>query len=168
MRWMREALVFVSLVGVLFLPAEALAITLAPPGKSGADQYFETIPNSAGNAAPPSGGGTNGSSSALSHLGSGRAGSAKLSRLGKDGRSAAALAAATAPSAASIPRHGHQGASASQGDSPITSLGNALSGADSGGLGIVLPLLLGTTLVLGLGLVISRARHPSEPPELRA
>jgi hypothetical protein len=166
MRWMRGALVFVSLVGVLFLPSEALAITLAPPGKSGADQYFETIPNSAGNAAPPSA--TDGSTGTLSHLGSGRAGSAKLSRLGKDGRSAAALAAATAPSAASVPRHGHQGASASQGDSPITSLGNALSGADTGGLGIVLPLLLGTSLILGLALVISRARHPSEPPELRA
>jgi hypothetical protein len=166
MRWMRGALVLVSFTVSLALPAEALAITLAPPGKSGADQYFETIPNPAGNAAPPSSGGTNGSSAALGR--SGRAGAARLSHLGKDGRSAAALAAATAPSSAGSVRHGAQATAGSQGKSPFSGITDALAGTDSGGLGVVLPLLLGTSLILGLALIISRARRQHEPPELGA
>jgi hypothetical protein len=190
-RWMRGAFLLIVCCVFFAIPGEALAITLAPPGKAGADQYFETIPNPSGNAAPPgSVPGSGGSGSAgLSHLGSGSTGAARLAKLGPDGQKAAAVAAATAPTpaggnataqsttagnttggkpgrsgashVATIPQHRH-----SAGDTPTSALANALTG--SGGLGLVLPLLLGTSLVLGLGLVISRARRGAQPPELGA
>lgn len=179
MRRMRRALIAVVFAAVLAVPGQALALHLAPPGKAGADQYFETVPTSAGNAAPPSGGATNGH--ALAQLGHGRVGAARLSHLGKTGQAAAALAAATAPTPASrLAANGRgatgrganvsgangSGAGASttisqpQAKSAVSAIVDALAGSDDGGLGLALPLLLVTALIvaLGLGLVALRRR----------
>ena len=133
------------------LPSSSLAQqTIAPPGKSGADQYFETIPTGKGNAAPPSGAATGGSGGA--QIGS-------LARLGKDGGSAASLAAATAPTKG---RHGAESSSASGGRSPLSSLTNLIGGSDEGGIGIILPILLAAILALAIAVVLARLRRGDE------
>lgn len=178
MRRMRRALIAIVFAAVLAVPGQALALHLAPPGKAGADQYFETVPTSAGNAAPPSGGTTNGH--ALAQLGHGRVGAARLSHLGKTGQAAAALAAATAPTPASRllangPGANGRGANGSgaagsttisqpQGKSAVSAIVDALAGSDDGGLGVALPLLLVTALIVALGLGVVALRRRDRPP----
>jgi hypothetical protein len=183
MRRMRWALVIAVSLAMLCVPGESLAISLAPPGKSGADQYFETIPSSGGNVAPPAGGpSTPAGNHALSRLGHGRAGAAKLNRLGKQGQAAAAFAANTAPTraapgVASSALGGNPtgpapvtAAPTSQSQSPASALAGALTGSDSGGLGLILPLLLATALIAAVGVGVGRleARRRAEPPDATA
>ncbi len=184
---MRRATLVVAAGLLLSLPGQAFGkqIVLTPPGKSGADQYFETIPTSAGNAAPPSGGGTTGGgTSAIAGLGHGRAGDARLSRLGKAGAAAAVLAAVTAPNNAASGGSHHNGngsgagsagaaglgnsVSQPAGQSASSALANALTGTDDGGLGFVLPVLLAATLIAAIGLAIVRMRRRTDPPDVTA
>ena len=147
----RSCVVLITAI-VLALPATAVAQqTIAPPGKSGADQYFETIPSAKGNVAPPTGGPS-------SHD---QAAAQALARLGKDGRSAAALAAATAPTPA--PRHAAHANSAASSRSPFSSFTNVVGGTDEGGIGIFLPILLAAILGLAIAVALSRLRRSDDP-----
>jgi hypothetical protein len=167
---MRGGLLVGLTAALLAVAAPAQAVTLIPPGKAGASQYFETIPNAAGNTPPPSGIGsaspTAGGAAAqtLASFGRGRAGAATLARLGATGRAAAALAGATAPS----PDAGFPTA-ASRGSSPLSAITKALGNTSSGGLGLVLPLVMATAVVLVLAVIGRRLllRHQG-PPELGA
>jgi hypothetical protein len=179
MRLVRRTSIFLFSVLLLSGPSQAFALSLTPPGKSGTDQYFETIPTSAGNAAPPQGrgGGAGSGDRALSQLAQGGAGARSLAHLGKDGQAAASLAAATAPtngagrgagsgSARGTGPAGSHGLNALQGESASRGIADALTGSDPGGIGLVLPLLLGTSLILAIGLAAWRLRRGSGPPEL--
>jgi hypothetical protein len=154
---MRGAVLVGSLAAVLIASAPAQAVTLVPPGKAGADQYFETIPNSGGNAAPPAGAPGDVSSQSLAPFGRGRAGAAALAHLGDTGRAAAALATATAPK----PAYGASERSANAG-SPLSAIAKALANTSSNGLGLVLPLVLATVLVVALGVALRRLTHRTE------
>lgn len=184
MRMMRRAPLLLVLLLSLTVPAQALGVVLAPPGKSGADQYFETVPTAGGNAAPPQSGtsfsGRGTGTSALNRLGHGRAGATGLARLGKTGQAAAALAAGTAPApasgsgAAGTGRGGSrsgqiQSLSIPPGQSTASALGRLLGGSDLGGLGFLLPLLLVTALVAALaaGIVMLLSRR-GRPPDAAA
>jgi hypothetical protein len=175
MRRMRRALITSLLAGLVALPPAVAAaaqpgqITLVPPGHSGASQYFETIPTSAGDAPPPQGGPAAGTGS-LGRLGDGRAGAARLAKFGRDGASAAALAEATAPTPAPSGSQARPGTGATRlGSHPVppaprggSSLGgliSALTGSDAGGLGIALPLLLAATLVAAIAVGSRRLRQ---------
>lgn len=150
---------------LLAASAPAQAVTLVPPGKAGADQYFEVVPSAGGNAAPPPGAPSALSSGALAPYGHGRAGANALARLGSTGKAAAALAAATAPKpAASGTRAGASGG----GSSPLSAIGKALDTATSGGLGLVLPLALATAFVLALAVAGRKLLSRQGPPELGA
>jgi hypothetical protein len=176
-RWMRGVTLIFVAAGLLVFAGSASAVTLAPPGKSGADQYYETIPTSGGNAGSPAatghsisghGNGTN----ALASLGRGRAGESHLSKLGKPGKAAATLAAATAPARAGGRTHRPGGGlSASQirsfsapaGSSTASALASLLGGSDLGGLGFVLPMLLLLALLAIVAVAAStllRRRRP--------
>ena len=172
MRTKRWALMLTLGAVSLGLPSGVLAASIAPPGKAGADQYFETLPSSGGNVAPPAGGSGSSGSGALARIGNGRAGAAGLAHLGPDGTAAAALAAATAPTPASRSGRGADAAGASgagtQGSSTASALTHVLTGSDSGGLGIVLPLLLATGVIAALGLAGARLRGRGGPPQLGA
>jgi hypothetical protein len=170
MRWMRWALVVLAASGAL--PAAASAAVLAPPGHAGANQYFETIPTSSGQAAPPGsvrGSGTSSSSHALAAFGRGQATDAKLAKLGKPGRAAAALAASTAPApatgaAAEAARAAAgSGASGGSGGSIGSGVWHALGSSNTGGLGLLLPLLLATALLVALGIVAASFRSRDRP-----
>jgi hypothetical protein len=159
-RWMRWAPTSIVIAVSLALAGPASAGVLVPPGHAGANQYFEVIPTSAGNAAPPGsvdGSGTaEAGSQALAGFGKGRTGDAQLAKLGKDGQAASALAASTAPRT----KGAQPGAvPASGGGSLGSGISRALTGSDSGGLGLVLPLLLGTALVAALGIIAARLRR---------
>lgn len=154
-------------------PTSALGkqLVLTPPGKAGANQYFETIPSSGGNAAPPQGA-TPGPRAAFNGLGRGQAGARALAKLGKEGSAAAALAAATAPPAARSQERSSTGSgqapvtvSVPQGRSALSALGDVLAGPGVGGLGFVLPLLLIVVVVLAVAYaVLLRPRRPARPP----
>jgi hypothetical protein len=187
MRWGLIAIVTTGLVTAA-MGAAASAAVLAPPGHAGANQYFETIPTSRGNAAPP--GSVHGSGNAhagsqrLAGFGQGASTDAKLAQLGKTGQAAAALAAATAPAPASASarntlssgRSASRGAGASGGASAdgrssgtgsvASGIAHALTGSDTGGLGLALPLLLLTALLVVVGLLVTRVtrRAGSTPP----
>jgi hypothetical protein len=166
-RWMRWAPIGIAFALSLANPAGAIGLVLAPPGHAGTQQYFETIPTSSGSAAPPgtvSGSGINsGGTQPLARLGHGRAGAAKLAGLGSDGRAAANLATTTAPPvpAAATP---NSAAAASNG-SVASGLAHALTGSDSGGLGLLLPLLLATGFVAALGVILLRLRSSGRSVE---
>jgi hypothetical protein len=184
MRRMRRASILIVTAVMLAAPGPAMALSLTPPGSSGADQYFETVPSSGGNAAPPHG--TSPGSKAFRHLGQGATGDARLSHLGTTGAAAAALAAATAPTPASSSGNGSGSASGSgntggspagrsgagqvtitqpSGQSGASALANALSGSNSSGLGFLLPVFLIGALVMAVGFALLRMRHGPQPPD---
>lgn len=166
MRRMRWAPIVIAAMAALAVPAGALGAVLAPPGHAGANQYVEVIPTSRGNAAPPGtvsgSGSSNAGPQALRGLGHGQTGDARLAKLGKEGQSAAALAASTAPSPAPS-QHTSPSELAASGGSAPSGIAHVLGGSDSGGLGVLLPLLLATALVLTVGLGIGRLRRRTSP-----
>jgi hypothetical protein len=177
---MRWALLVLASLLVLAAPAQAGYRLIYPPGHAGADEYAEVIPTADGNTAPPSPGGGSGpltksSTQAIAHIGNGRAGAAKLERLGKDGHAAAALATATAPAslapaAPAKARPGRHGVTApavhvpAAGGSISSGISHALGG--SGGLGVLLPILLLATVLAALVFGLARLRRrPTEPAQ---
>lgn len=166
----------------LALPAGAAAVTCAPPGNSGVNQYFEVVPGSSCNHAPggpgsgSSGGGhgtlPSSTSQALSKQGavgqavkalvasSGTASSESTS--GSRPRSAGSHASKHASGAA---RSGNRTHLSGSGRGPLSAiLHPILTGSSSGGMGVLLPVLLLAALVAVLGAVVLRRRLSSPGP----
>jgi hypothetical protein len=161
-------------VATLALPASALAVTCAPPGNSGIDQYFETIPGASCNQAPP-GSGPAGSPGAVQLTPGQRR---QLASLGPAGRAVAQFVAATAPAIEGTgprssegtgppsPQTGGKRAApiliaaappATTGESPIMGmLKPIVSGSAPGGVGILLPIFLAAALLLAVVTVLRR------------
>jgi len=147
------------------LPAVAGAATYIPPGYAGASQYVEDLPTAGGNVAPPvSGSGTGGKT--LQAVGAGARGARKLERLGSLGQQAAAFAKATAPTMAghapssSMRNGGGSGPIAGVSGSVSGGLASFIAGQDHGGLGVLLPVLLGLGLVGALSYALLARRRP--------
>lgn len=51
-------------------------------------------------------------------------------------------------------------------ESTASALANALAGSDDGGLGLVLPLLLATALIVALGIVLVGLRRRDRSPRI--
>lgn len=186
---MRKSPWLVLFTVLLFVaaPASAFATTVklyVPPGAAGASQYYEDLPTSKGNVAPPAQGQTS-SQNTLASTGSGASGSAALAKLGADGVAASDFAKATAPAAISSTGTGEQGTSGKSGTggkasgagtngttgsdaaavlaaansgSASAGLSGFLSGQDHGGLGWTLPLILIVSLVGAVGYALGRRR----------
>jgi hypothetical protein len=147
-------------VAVLALagPAPALAVSVAPPGNSGVDEYLETVPTAGGNA--PSSGAPSGGHGHLP-----AAVTKALAARGADGRATAALAAGTAPSgpARSTPPAGLPARELREpsGSSVPSAIARALGGEGAGGMGVWLPILLALS-ALGIGgVAVARRRSGS-------
>lgn len=172
-------LVAVLTGALMAAPAGARTCTknIAPPGHAGSTQYYETVPTSCGNASPPAGGSNSGSGSPITRLGHGKAGLHALSQQGANGRAAASLAAATAPPSLRSKGRGGSGAAGANGSirpnigssrldgsagSGSGALGTALAGS-GGGLGILLPILMGAALLAAIAAGVARARRSAGP-----
>ena len=131
--------------------AQADRVT-APPGNSGVDQYFETVPSATGNRPP-------GASGSANHAGPGVSArtQSRLARLGKDGRAAAALAQQTAPGP--LARSHPPTSSGAGGGSPFDAILHAVGGDQSGGMGFLLPAILIGSALLGGGFAMLRRRQ---------
>ena len=146
-------------------PAYGHRRTLAPPGNSAVSQYVESIPTASGSRPVSSlnSGGGSGGPGAAGGLSSGT--SRSLAGNGRAGAGVLNLVRSTAPThRASNPSWGgaflHK-----QGVSPVTSVLRALTGSSSsGGLGILLPIILVTALVGAGGLALLRRRLAKNPP----
>lgn len=166
-----------------FAPAASAAqIVLDPPGKAGANQYFETIPTSNGNAAPPSG--TPSKPPAIDSAGPGNSALKQLQKLGADGQAAASFAQASAPTVSHTGGHGQSNATGSSksgtstgspgaaaasatGSSALSGIFRVLGGSDAGGIGVFMPILLiGSLLsaILAAGWRRHRDDAPAAPP----
>lgn len=146
---------FAAAVAVASFPPVATAQRVVPPGNSGASQYTETLPGPGGDV--PTGEAKGGASPAKA-LGASNA--ARLEALGTAGRAAARLAAETAPGRAD----GHRGAGPGGAENPSGTpalsqiLGQVTGSSDSGGMGLLLPLLIALAAVAAAALVLIRRR----------
>jgi len=148
----------------------AAAVVCAPPGTSGVDQYFETIPGASCNAAPPGTGVAGSGGSHAGHLTPAR--SRQLAAQGPAGRAVAGLVSATAPPIAARSSSGPGGRGAGAGGRaassasatgnqpvPLTASGQSpiagvlkpiVSGSAPGGSGTLLPIFLLGVLLIGI------------------
>jgi hypothetical protein len=151
-------------------PAADAAPTTIPPGHSGASQYTETLPTAGGEkktdaiqGGGPGGGEGGGSPPASPEQALGSENARRLEKLGPEGKAAARLAAtgATGPGGA---RHGSRLAS-DGGSSPLKQIAGELTGTSgSGGMGLLLPLLILMTAVVAVAFLLIR-RRPASPRE---
>jgi hypothetical protein len=143
---------------VLALPAAAVAAPgTLPPGNSGANQYTETLPGAGGNE-PTRGIGDKGGAGARTPAKVlGQANAAELEALGPEGRAVAQLAAATAPARSG--GHAHEGGASGSGSSGVAQVLGQLTGTSgSGGMGLLLPLLIAMAIVAAAAYALGRRR----------
>jgi hypothetical protein len=174
MRLLAGSLICSIVLATAAVAGAATQQTLAPPGNSGVDQYFETVPGAGGNVGvrppppPPAPTPTSTSTSTAGPgtpgRGSGGQAQTTHARFGADGRAAAAVAAATRPS---VPVGSAPGAG---GFTPpprptgaLSPLLTVLGGSDQGGLGIVFPVALAAALAGAVLVLALRRRSPRSP-----
>jgi hypothetical protein len=165
----------------LALPASSLAASCAPPGNAGVDQYFETVPGANCNHSSSGGGGHHGGGSLPPGT------SAQLSKQGSVGNAVKNLVASSGVSSSgggsgsntggnSAGHHKASGNSSvtptptanlsGSGRSPLSGLLHpVLTGSSSGGIGVLLPVLLGSALALALLMTVLRRRFRSPGPQ---
>lgn len=149
------------LPAALALPAAEAAASRVPPGVSAANQYTETLPGPGGDSpadeTPP---GDNGSG-ALD-----RRDLARLEALGADGRAAARLAAepATSSPAADVKSPGsHTVVGSGSVASGLDQVAGQVTGtADTGGIGLPLPLVIVAGALIAVAYAFNR-RRPARP-----
>lgn len=176
---MRQISILLSIAGLLAVPAAATAAQgNIPPGNSGGNQYTEGIPGPGGNQRTHGGGGgQNGQGSSPLSPSARQA----LAGRGALGERVAALAAATGTGhrvgggqtagaagkgaagkgagGKGQSKGGNGAASGGNGDSGLLSaVKHAVGDEDSGGMGIVLPLIIGLSLLGALAIVLARRR----------
>jgi hypothetical protein len=189
-RLLRATLLAAGLLALAATPALARHHRhrpLAPPGNSGINQYVESYPTASGNqptnrvhrhngshgSGPTAGAGGGGGGGGGTGGGGGvsNATASALAAQGPSGAAAASLAQATAPSHPRVHRQPVAGPRVIQGN-PVAAVGGSPSAASSifkaltgsstsGGLGLLLPVLLIIALVGAAGLAVLRHRRAS-------
>jgi hypothetical protein len=147
----------------------AAAIVNIPPGVSGANQYAETLPGPGGNQR------TDHRDTPAPAKALGKKNAAKLEAMGPEGQAAAELAAESAPTthpansgrSGSGKTGGGQRASGTSdsGSSGLKQVLGQVTGSSSDeGMGVLLPLLIASSVILGGIFVFNRRRttHPRD------
>jgi hypothetical protein len=143
-----------ALLCLLAIPAAASAAIPPPPGNSAADQYTETFPGAGGNQTTST---ATGGDPART-LGSDTA--QEFRQAGPVGVAAAQAAAATAPARPSRAAEPPAGGGADDGGSgPLEVVRHGLGTSGSGGMGLLLPLLLAASLTAAAMYLHSRRRR---------
>jgi hypothetical protein len=152
---------------LLALPASAVAGTCAPPGNSGVNQYVEVVPGVGCNH-PSSGPGSGGHSSG-GHLSSTT--TKQLAASGGAGKAVQQLVANSGTGgtgSAKTHHHKSSGAATTSPGRPVSASGHSpiaallhpiLTGAGSGGLGLLLPIGLAFVVAFMAALVLVRRRR---------
>jgi hypothetical protein len=167
----------ICLVALAF-PASSMAATCAPPGVAGVDQYFETVPGASCNHSSGGGGGHHGGGSLPPGTGS------QLSKQGAVGNAVKQLVASSGVGSnggSTNASGGHAGGhSKANGNSTVTPTANlsgsgrnplsgllhpVLTGSSSGGIGVLLPVLLASALAVALLMTVLRRRFHSTGPQ---
>jgi hypothetical protein len=158
---MRKAMTILAALGLM---AVALPTTALGQGNAGVDEYVENLPGPGGG--DPTAGGDDsddpGGGGPLT-----QAEVASLEELGSDGAAAAALAQGSGPQDANDADNAGGSRPAPSGDddrSGAAEVLGTLTGNSDSGMGIALPILLGTTLVAALAfLLVRRSRGRPGP-----
>ena len=180
---MKFRLSLIACIAALTFPASAVAATCAPPGNASVNQYAETIPGASCNHRSGSGGGHNGGGGGSLPPGTG----AQLSKQGGVGQAVKRLVASSGVNSGSGAGNAAKGSGAGSGPSgsgsggkssaPAASLSGSgsnplsgvlhpvLTGSSSGGIGVLLPVLLFGALALALLTVVLRRRFRSTGPQ---
>jgi len=151
-----------------FAGTAAAAPAHVPPANSGAVQYTETLPGVSGDQTAKGlhEGKGSGKGYAKGHALSG-ADVARLEARGKEGKDAARLAADGSPPTGGGRGAGAQGTgggeSSGEASGPGQVLGTATGSSDSGGMGLLLPLLIAAGVLAAIALVIVRRNTPPDP-----
>jgi hypothetical protein len=152
-------------------PSSARNRSRTPSGNSAISQYLESIPGAGGgsptntiqpsnesHSSPSAGGGSYSAHSSLS--------ARRLAALGADGAAVSSLVGATAPpSRSGIGAPGSAGTGRNPGGTlgvgapPRGAFSPSTSSAGGGGVGVVLPVLMGLSLIGTIALAILRRRH---------
>jgi cobalamin biosynthesis Mg chelatase CobN len=148
---------FIACLGfVLVAPAESIAAKVVPPGNSEIDQYTETLPGAQGNEPTGEALAGNHRTSAGNKPALSPSTAQTLQRSGPAGRAVADLARATSPNTSQHNRSASGGTK-----SGLNTAVNSLNGSNSGGMGIVLPMILAAVTAVGLAYILRRrARLP--------
>jgi hypothetical protein len=167
---MRKSCVAILAAALLAAPAVTQAQQSLPPGNSGVDQYTENVPGPGGDKPTSDDEGGSGGSGGS---GSGGAGNGELSASeaqalsdqGANGAAAAQLAEQTAPETAKTnARVEHRsGDGGDDGGFSADDVFSALTGSDSAGMGVFLPILLGATLLAAIAVGATRMLRRGEP-----
>lgn len=161
----RRALTVVAAGALLALalpsPSVAQCGDRVAEGNSEIDQYLESVPGACGDRRPGAGNeGTEGGSGTNASTSVPPAAAAALEALGADGAAAVAVAEATSAGDRGAAAEDRGESASGDAPSPTGLVGDALSGsADDGGLGLLLPLILGLVALGGVALAIARRRH---------
>ena len=161
---MRRICVAILASALLAAPATVRAQDSLPPGNSGVDQYTENVPGPGGDKPtnPGGGGGSGGGGGGNGELSTAEA--QALTDQGPNGAAAAALAEETAPPKAtdadSVARR--SGGDDGNGFS-VDDVFSALTGSDSAGMGVFLPILLGASLLAAIAVGAARLLRRGEP-----
>src|SRR5438067_996750 len=167
---------FLAAAGLAF-PASSLAASCAPPGNAGVDQYFETVPGANCNHSSGGGGGNHGSGSLPPGT------STQLSKQGAVGNAVRQLVASSGVSSNGSGSRSAAGGGRTDGGHPKSSgksvalpranlsgsgrnplsglLHPVLTGSSTGGIGVLLPVLLASALALALLVTVLRRRFHS-------
>lgn len=160
---MRRSVTLLAVLLCLGTAPAALAQTqkVAPPGNSAIDEYVESVPSASGNHPTKPGGGQ--------PAGLSKSSTAALSKLGKDGKAVEQLVAGTG-GAVTKPSQGAKATKtpagptivADSGRSPLAATAHAVltsSHSDGGGMGILLPAILGAAVLAAIAAVVLRRRR---------
>lgn len=166
---MARSLLTLALAALLATPAAAQqdgTEYVAPPGNSALDQYFESVPSSSGNnapGAPPQGGDANGAPpldarevEALAEQGAAGEQVSEFVTANAPRKSQQREEATDRPSGSGSQTAAREPAPA--GADTAGNLSRALLGDAGDGMGVLLPLLLGLTALLGIGYVLLRRK----------
>jgi hypothetical protein len=157
---LRLALALAVWASIASLPAAAEALTVAPPGNAGIDQYKEKIPGPGGSETARPGESQGPPPAPAAVLGKRNA--EKLSRLGAEGRAAARLAARTAAARHAGKNPAARADRAAVGGSGSSGLrevvAQATGSSASGEMGLLLPLIIVAAVVGAVAYAVTRRR----------
>lgn len=166
------------LAALAFVPGKAAAIRCAPPGTSGVDQYFESIPGGSCNLPPPGCGSTKAGRRDLSPN--------EVRRLTSEGAAGRAVIGSVSSYAPPIPTARQSVAPTTAGANPVLALGRLMvtgsstttggggggpvqtpcptSNSSGTGAGLLLPILLAVALAGAIAAVVIRRRRAEPSP----